>query len=88
VRTRGYTYITTTNARVYFNGCNVAEGSAGWDFLEAAAAVFLNPGGGTVFGQTSAGFANPLNGHVVHLWGKTKTLFVDPKGKILERFEQ
>jgi hypothetical protein len=85
---RLYSRLTTQNARVYFNGCNVAEGSAGWSFLEAAVKVFLTPGGGQVFGQTSVGFGNPFNGHVVHLWGDTKTLFVDISGRVTERFEQ
>jgi hypothetical protein len=88
VKPRGYTVITTSNARVYFNGCNVAADKAGWDFLEAAAEVFLTPGGGEVFGQTSLGFANPINGHVIHLWGSTRTLFIDANGRITERFEQ
>jgi hypothetical protein len=85
---RGYTSLTTANARVYFNGCNVAEGDDGWSFLEAAVGVFLTPGGGEVFGQTSVGFGNPFNGHVVHLWGATRRLYVDPTGRIVERFEQ
>jgi hypothetical protein len=86
--TRSYTIFVAQNARVYFNGCNVAEGKPGWEFLEAAAKVFLTPGGGQVFGQTAAGFANPFNDHVVHLWGSTKTLYVDNTGRIVERFEQ
>jgi hypothetical protein len=86
--TRSYTIFVAQNARVYFNGCNVAEGKAGWEFLEAAAKVFLTPGGGQVFGQTAVGFGNPFNGHVVHLWGDTKTLYVDNTGRIVERFEQ
>jgi hypothetical protein len=85
---RHYTRLTTPNARVYFNGCNVAAGSEGWDFLEAAAALFVTPGGGEVFGQTSLGFGNPFNGHVVHFWGVTRTLYVAQDGSILERFEQ
>jgi hypothetical protein len=85
---RQYTNITTANARVYFSGCNVAEGAVGWLFLEAASALFLTPGGGEVFGQTSVGFGNPFNGHVVHLWGDTRRLYVDRDGRIVERFEQ
>jgi len=85
---RNYTNLTTTNARVYFNGCNVAEGPSGWEFLEAAGTVLLTPGGGEVFGQTSVGFGNPFNGHVVHLWGATRRLFLDSSGRIVERFEQ
>jgi hypothetical protein len=88
VRTRGYGSIARANARIYFNGCNVAEDPDGWGFLEAVADVFLNPGGGEVFGQTSVGFGNPISGHVVHLWGSTRTLYVSSTGRILERFEQ
>ena len=87
-RWRKYTRLTTAGARVYFNGCNVSEGPSGWDFLEAAAAVFLTPGGGTVFGQTSVGFGNPFNGHVVHFWGSTRTLFVARDGRIIKRLEE
>jgi hypothetical protein len=47
----------------------------------------LTTGGGEVFGQTSVGFGNPFNGHVVHLWGKTRTIYV-VNGRITERFEQ
>jgi hypothetical protein len=87
-RTRGWTNLTTAGARVYFNGCNVAANASGWDFLDAAAQVFLTPGGGEVFGQTSYGFGNPFNGHVVHLWGNTRRLYVRTDGSVAERFEQ
>ena len=88
-RYRGhYNLLTRTNCRIYFNGCNVAEGSSGWAFLEAAAGAFVATGGGEVFGQTSVGFGNPFNGHVVHLWGDTRTLYIDNNGRILEHFEQ
>jgi hypothetical protein len=80
--------LTTPGARVYFNGCNVAEGPVGWRFLEAAAAVFLAVGGGEVFGQTSVGIMNPFNGHVVHLWGSTRRLYVARGGRITSRVEQ
>jgi hypothetical protein len=85
---RQYTKLVTGNARVYFNGCNVAEGPVGWQFLEAAAALFLTPGGGEVFGHPSLGLANPFNGHVLHLWGPTRSIFVDGNGRVLEHFEQ
>ncbi len=80
--------LTTANARIYFNGCNVATGADGWKFLESAAGAFISSGGGEVFGQTSFGIGNPLNGHVVHLWGTTRRLFIDNNGRIVERFEQ
>jgi hypothetical protein len=88
MRTRGYGSIARVNSRIYFNGCNVAADPDGWNFLAAVADVFLNPGGGEVFGQTSVGFGNPISGHVVHLWGSTRTLYVRSDGRILERFEQ
>jgi hypothetical protein len=88
VLNRGYTNLTTANSRIYFNGCNVAEGADGWAFLDAAARCFLTPGGGEVFGQTSLGFGNPFNGHVVHLWGTTRRIYVGQDGRIIERFEQ
>lgn len=77
---RGWEGICKANARVYFNGCNVADGDAGWDFLRAAAELFLIGRGGICFGQTSSGFANPFSGHVVHLWGETRHVVMEPGG--------
>lgn len=79
--------LAAVSTRIYFNGCNVAEGADGWSFLESVVSVFMTSGGGEVFGQTSLGFGNPFNGHVVHLWGSTRRLIV-VDGRILERFEQ
>lgn len=84
----GFHRFVGQNARIYFNGCNIAEGKEGWDFLTAAAELFLRGRTGQVFGQTSLGIGNPVNGHVVHLWGATRVLYVDQTGRILERFEQ
>ena len=82
-----YTQIVTANAKVLFNGCNVAEGAEGWKFLYAAAKLFLTPGGGQVIGQTSVGWGNPISGHVIHFWGDTRSLLVDFSGRVVERFE-
>src|SRR5271165_1721741 len=60
---RGYETICEAGTRLYFNGCNVAEGDDGWDFLRAAAEVFLIGLGGVAFGHTSTGFADPFTGH-------------------------
>jgi len=79
--------LTTRNARVYFNGCNVAEGKEGWAFLDSVVPVLLRPGGGQVFGQTSLGFANFFNGHVIHFWGTTRRVFADATGTITGREE-
>jgi hypothetical protein len=86
--TRYWDQIFQPNSRIYFNGCNVAEGQDGSRFLRAAASSFIKSFGGTVFGQTSLGFPNPFNGHVIHLWGDTKTLYVEPGGRIVEATEQ
>jgi len=82
-----FNMLAASTCRIYFNGCNVAEGNDGWAFLESVVGVFMTTGGGEVFGQTSVGFGNPFNGHVVHLWGATKRLYVTD-GRIIERFEQ
>jgi hypothetical protein len=77
---RHYESFCEIGTRLYFNGCNVAEGNAGWDFLRAAAEVFLIGRGGIAFGHTSKGFANPLDGHVVHPWGDTRHVVMEPGG--------
>ncbi len=82
-----YNRLTTVDARVYFNGCSVADGEEGWRFLEAAARVFITAGGGQVFGQNSSGVPNPFNGHTVHFWGSTRTVLVDIKSLVTSRFE-
>ncbi len=53
---RQYERLFTYNARIYFNGCTVAGGDEGWDFLEAAGSIFLGGLGGTTFGHTSKGY--------------------------------
>lgn len=46
------------NTKLLFNGCNIADGTEGWKFLEAAARSLLRIGGGTAIGWTSKGFAS------------------------------
>ena len=82
-----YNSLTATSARIYFNGCNVAEGTAGWKFLEAVVPVFMTTGDGEIFGQTSIGFANYDTGHTVHYWGNTRTLYVKD-GNIVQKSEK
>lgn len=77
---RGYETICEAGTRLYFNGCNAADGDAGWDFLRAAAEVFLIGQGGIAFGHTSTGFANPLTGHVIHPWGDTRHVVIAAGG--------
>jgi hypothetical protein len=50
-----YATLFSYNARIYFVGCNVAEGNKGWKFLETAGTIFLGRYGGTTFAHTGAG---------------------------------
>lgn len=70
----GYTSLFPGPARIYFDGCNVAEGGAGTDFLIVAGSVFLTSGGGEVVGWVTLGFGMPgvlpfIGGHTVHFGG-------------------
>lgn len=55
-----YNSLTAPFTRIYFNGCNVAEGEIGWRFLEAVVPVFMPTSNGEVFAHTSMGFGNPF----------------------------
>src|SRR5262249_31480945 len=97
---RGYDTLFPFMGRIYFSGCNVAEGDAGWSFLEAAARAFLRRGGGVAFGHTSKGFAVTdwaaafggalfawkYGGHVLHLTGESRYVGVPPGGHPVTRF--
>lgn len=70
----GYTSLFPLAARIYFDGCNVAEGAEGTDFLIAAGSVFLVNGGGDVLGWVTLGFGMPgflpfIGGHTLHFGG-------------------
>jgi hypothetical protein len=80
-----YEKLTAPFARIYFNGCNVAEDEVGWRFLEAVARVFMPASNGEVFGHTSMGLGNPypFGSHTWHFWGDTRTVYV--KGGIIGR---
>jgi len=83
------------NARMYFDGCNVADGDDGWSFLEAAARTFFRSWGGNVFGWTSKGLGMPsvipfIGGHTEHLWGNIRGVIITPAddgGAYLKRWE-
>ena len=67
----GFDSIFPNFTRLYFDGCNVAEGGDGTEFLRAAGYVFLKRGGGDVFGWTTLGMAVPghipiFGGHTLH----------------------
>lgn len=87
---RGYHTAFAAGAKVFFHGCNVAEGTMGNEFLITFGEVLLRGGGGSVGASTSRGFSHPLggyfgNGKVYHLWGNTKRVIVNPGGFISDK---
>jgi hypothetical protein len=84
---RGYGPLFLKNAKLYFAGCNVADGADGWKFLEAAARSLLRVNGGTAMAWTSSGFAGPWSGHMRHFWGDTRQVMVLAGGTELRFFE-
>jgi hypothetical protein len=74
--------------KVYFDGCNVADGDAGWSFLIAAGTCFLRRAGGYVLGWTSLGTAMPgwlpfVGGHTVHFYGSLRAVQFAPGGLLM-----
>lgn len=70
----GYTGLFPTATRIFFDGCNVAEGGDGTDFLLAAGYVFLKIGGGETFGWVNvghglSGWVPFFGGHTIHFGG-------------------
>jgi hypothetical protein len=68
---KGFESMFPSYTRIYFDGCNVAEGSRGEQFLTTAGEIFLRNGGGEVMGFRSLGTAIPwwvpfIAGHTVH----------------------
>jgi hypothetical protein len=66
-----YSPLFPTFTRIYFDGCNVAKGADGTDFLIAAGEAFLRAGGGDVFGWKNLGSGMPgflpfIGGHTIH----------------------
>jgi len=79
--------------KFYFDGCNVAAGKVGWDFLKAVGEVFLTRGGGIAIGFTSLGFGMPswvpgISGRTVHLTGDVRFIEFRRGGVELSRFPE
>jgi hypothetical protein len=85
---RGYEEMFVENARVFLNGCNIAEvgeASAGESndgrvFMKEIGKIFLAKGGGRVGASTSIGLGLPTN-KVYHLWGDTVYVFISKGGQ-------
>jgi hypothetical protein len=89
---RGYERIFPNRAKLYFDGCSVADGNAGWDFLDAVGEIFLRNGGGVAMGWTSAGIAMPgflpwIGGNTVHPWGSYRFIDFAPGPITRSRFD-
>lgn len=74
-------------SRIYFNGCDIADRGAGWDFLDAAGRIFLRLGGGVTFAQTDPGRLlfpwSTLTGHVIHFAADTCYSSFGPGGRLI-----
>lgn len=84
---KGYDVLFPTYTRIYFDGCNVAEGDDGKNFLTTAGTIFLQNGGGEVFAYGSLGTAMPswvpfIGGHTVHFNAGLVTIQFSPGGKV------
>jgi hypothetical protein len=71
----GFTSLFPHPTRIYFDGCNVAEGGDGTNFLLAAGNVFLVAGGGETLGWTTLGHGvwgriPIIGGHTLHFGGE------------------
>jgi hypothetical protein len=83
---RGYEDMFEPGARVLFNGCNVAEGRMGREFLRAIGRIFFKKNFGSVAGLTSAGIVVPFGGRVYHLWGDLVEIYFGSGGRIIEEY--
>ncbi len=89
----GYEHLMPMYGKLYFPGCECANGEEGWDFLERVGRVFLKIGGGEVIGWTSNGYAQispalPYFGHAVHFNGAARKLTFAPGGFVINRAEE
>ncbi|WP_018620709.1 DUF4347 domain-containing protein [Spirosoma luteum] len=67
-------------AQVEFWGCNVGEGGAGAQFLQAVGASALRHGGGTIFCSDSVTFSVPYAGQRFPVWTTIVQASVLPGG--------
>jgi hypothetical protein len=66
---KDYQNIFPSFTRIYFDGCNVAEGDFGWLFLQEVGKALCQAGGGVVFGWTSKGYTLKVGNHALpHKW--------------------
>lgn len=83
-----HTLFPHPSTRIYFDGCNVAEGEPGTKFLMAVGEVFLRGPGGFAFGWKDygrgiAGWVPFVGGHTLHIGGSLKKLRFRPGGVLI-----
>jgi hypothetical protein len=86
---RHYDKLFPTSARIYFDGCDVAKGGTGEEYLRVVGRIFLKGMGGEVIGWTSSGLGLPgwwpfVGGHTVRITGHIDRIKFDhanPDGK-------
>jgi len=77
----------TSDATVYFAGCQVAVGTLGWKFLAAAARSLLRGAGGSAVGWTSDGYKITFKNAPVHFSGDSRMVWVSQGGDVLRYYE-
>lgn len=80
----GFQSVFSPGARIFFHGCNIAEGEKGEEFLKEFGLIFLVGGGGSVGASTSLGFGT---GHLggsktYHFWGDVVRVYISNDGKV------
>jgi hypothetical protein len=84
-KNRQYHSLFPVYTRMYFDGCEVGQGSNGTTFLEMAGAIFLRLAGGETFAFTSPGYGFDswvpfIGGHTVHFSGSLIKFRFGPGG--------
>jgi hypothetical protein len=86
LRGKGFHTVFASGARVFFSGCNIAEGVPGVTFLKEFGTTFLFNGGGSVGASTSPGYIHKYLrlGKMYHYTGETVRLYFDTTGKVVK----
>jgi hypothetical protein len=75
--------------RVYFSGCNIAEDSEGWLFLQEVGKGFCRGAAGVTFAWTSKGYVLCTSwptDHWIHGSGDVKYVVFSPGGRVWDMF--
>ncbi len=74
-----YNTMFEADARIFLNGCNIADNKIGQRFLSDMAQLFLSKNGGRVGASDSKGIPF-FNNKVYHLWGTTFYVLINRGG--------